>query len=222
MTIIVGHRGAGRHAPENTLLSFKTAIKQGLAKTGLDVHLSKDGQVIVIHDDNVDRTTDGHGKIARLTLAEIKKLNCASGQKIPTLQEVIDLCKGKIDLHIELKAKGTPKPVCKLFLKNGLTDRIVVISFDIKLIKEIKKINPKIVVGYLFHRYSKRVWSYVQTVPLEYICPLSTIVTEEMITRAHFLNLKVHAWKVNEKPLGKKLIKMGVDSLGTDYPELFL
>jgi glycerophosphoryl diester phosphodiesterase len=115
---IVGHRGAEGYAPENTLLSFEKAIELGCDRAELDVRLSKDGEIFVMHDAAVDRTTDGHGLVAEMTGDELKNLNCPSGQKIPTLQEAIDVCKGKIDLQIELKAgEGLAEKVNGLITK---------------------------------------------------------------------------------------------------------
>ena len=126
MARIVGHRGAAGYAPENTLLSFQTAIDIGCDATEMDVRLSKDGEVVVIHDDGVSRVTDGTGFVDEMSLAELKKLDCPEKQKIPTLQEVIDLCKGKIDLLIELKAQGTPEKVNRIIERNKITENVAV------------------------------------------------------------------------------------------------
>jgi len=222
MTLIVGHRGAGALAPENTLLSFQTAIDIGCDRTELDVHLSKDNEVIVIHDKSVDRTTDGSGLVNKMTLSDLKQLNCAKGQKIPTLEEIIDLCKDKIDLHIELKGKNTSAPINELLTKNNMIDQAIVISFNIDMIREIKKLNSKLAVGYLFKEMSPTVWHYAQSVPLQYLCPFSKIVNKKMMEQARLMNLKVHAWRVNKKRLGEKLFKLGVDSVDTDYPDKFI
>ena len=122
-TRIVAHRGGAGDAPENTLLAFKKAIDLGCDVVELDVRLTKDNQVVVIHDDDIDRTTNGRGKVAKMTLKQIKKFNCEEKQKIPTLQEVIDLCKGKIDIYIELKAEKTAKPVYDLIIENDILSK---------------------------------------------------------------------------------------------------
>ncbi len=109
--MIVGHRGAAGYEPENTLLSFQKAIEIGVDWIELDVHRSSDGHLMVIHDDTVDRTTRGHGKVSEMTLAELKKLDAGKGQKIPTLQEAIDFMKGKVRVIIEIKQEGTEADV---------------------------------------------------------------------------------------------------------------
>ena len=123
---------------ENTLHSFQYAIEIGCDRTELDVRLSKDNEIIVIHDDEVSRVTDGKGIVKELTLREIKEFNYPDNQKLSTLQEVIDLCKNKISLQIELKAEGTPQLVNQLVLKNGIENEVVVTSFDLNLLQETK------------------------------------------------------------------------------------
>lgn len=222
MVTIVGHRGAEGYAPENTLLSFQKAIEIGCQRTELDVRLSRDDEVIVIHDANVDRTTNGKGFVNEMTLEEIKKLNCPRDQKIPTLQEVIDLCKGRIDLQIELKAKGTPKIVNDLILQNKILHNVVVSSFEIDLLQEIKSINSKLKVLFLFTEYSRSIWDFVKKVPLDYIGPKSSIVTKEMINKAHTMEVLVYAFHVNVKSIGNSLIELGVDDIGTNFPKFFI
>ncbi|MCX6796948.1 MAG: glycerophosphodiester phosphodiesterase family protein, partial [Candidatus Doudnabacteria bacterium] len=147
---IVGHRGASGYAPENTLLSFSKAMEIGCDWVEMDIRLSKDGHAIVIHDATVDRTTNGRGLVADMTLEEIKKFNCAEKQKISSLEEVIILCQNKIKFLIELKAPGTPKVVSKIISDYKIIQDVLIISFDLKLLKEIKILNPQIKVGYLF------------------------------------------------------------------------
>lgn len=224
MAKIVGHRGATGYAPENTLLSFKTAIDIGCDRAELDVKLSKDKQVIVFHDDEVSRLTNGVGLVGEMTLKELKELDCEQGEKIPTLQEVIDLCKDTIDLQIELKADGTPELVNNLIVENNIQDQIVISSFKDHWLKEIKQLNPSLKVGLLFktEEVMSEIWNLIDSIPLDFLAPFSGMVTKEFIDKAHGLGKSVYAYRVNEKELGDKLIKMGVDSLGTDFPKLFI
>ena len=222
MVKIVGHRGAAGYAPENTLRSFETAIALGCDRAELDVHLSKDGEVIVIHDADVSRLTDGKGKVKDMTRAEIKKLRCAEGQRIPTLQEVIDLCKNNISLQRELKAEGVAEPVYRLIRKNNIEHNTVLISFDVKLLREIKKLGPKLPVGLLFDKAPRNLWKLAKEIPLEYIGPRYTAVTKKLVESAHAHGLSVYVYHVNEKKVGDRLTAFGVDELGTDFPKLFL
>jgi len=212
MVKIIGHRGASGYAPENTLLSFQKAIELGCDAIELDVRLSKDNRLVVIHDHKVNRTTNGKGSVSKMTLAEIKELDC-DGQKIPTLQEVIDIC--NIDLQIELKVKGTPLPVYNTIIENGILSRVLVTSFDTELLKEIKSLDSNIKTGFLFRRKTRKSWEGYSA-----ICPKSSIVNKKIIDKAHGLGVEVYVYHVDNKKLAERLINWGVDGIGTDYPDL--
>ncbi|MFH1030404.1 MAG: glycerophosphodiester phosphodiesterase family protein [bacterium] len=224
MTKIVGHKGAAGYAPENTLKSFRMAIAIGCDRAELDVRKTKDEQVIIFHDDEVSNLTNGMGFVSEITLAELKELNCEQGEKIPTLQEVIDVCKDKIDLQIELKADGTPELVNDLILRNNIQNQVVITSFRVVLLKEIKQLNPNLKVGLLFRSDEVRlkIWELADGIPLDFFAPFSGLVTKEFVDKAHSLGKSVYAYRVNEKELGDKLIEMGVDDIGTDFPKLFI
>lgn len=210
---IVGHGGAGGYAPKNTLESFRKAIGLGCSRAELDVQLSEDGVPVVIHD----------GVLCGQPICELplKLIKSCSNNAVPTLQDVIDMCRGRIGLQIELKAEGTPKAVDDALKRNGISDDVLVTSFEIGLLREMKAINPKLKLGLLFKEQPKGLWDFARAVPLDYICPRSSAVTEEMVVRAHGLGLKVYAYRVNDLETGERMLKMGVDDLGTDYPDLF-
>jgi len=218
---IIGHRGAAGHAPENTLLSFKKAIELGCQAVEMDVHLSKDGEVVVIHDSKVDRVTGMNGKVKKMTLAELKKLYCPMHQCLPTLQEVIDLCRGRIRMFIELKAKGTPDAVAKIIAANKIEHEVVILSFKIGLLKRIKRLNSKLKVIYLFYRKPLRLWHRVKSVPLDYIGTRLKVATAKLVRRAHQLRRRVYIYDVNDVMAGLKLKNWKVDAICTDYPILF-
>ncbi|TMC51930.1 MAG: glycerophosphodiester phosphodiesterase [Chloroflexi bacterium] len=151
----VAHRGASAHAPENTLLAFERAIELGADMSELDLHLSRDGALVVMHDASVDHTTDGHGAIRDLSLAELKRLDAGQGQRVPTLPEVIDLVRGRSGLYLELKAQGTPRAAADCLRAkapaNGFTGRqqVIVGSFDAALAREAKALAPEIATSLL-------------------------------------------------------------------------
>ena len=133
----VGHRGAGFLEPENTLRGFRRAIEMGLDYVEFDVRRCKSGEIIVIHDETVDRTTNGKGFVKDMTLSRLKKLDAGKGDKIPTLQEVIDACKEKVKMYIELKEADLEEDTVAAVIRNKVTDDVIIKSF--------------------FHEYSKRV-----------------------------------------------------------------
>jgi len=224
MTIIVGHRGACGYAPENTLKSFRTAIDIGCDRAELDVRMTKDNQIVVIHDEEVSKPTNGRVFVKDLTLAELKELSLDRGEKIPTLQEVIDVCKNKINLQIELKADGTPAAVNQHILRNKLENQVVITSFNDHWLKEIKNLNPNLKVGLLIHKDEalNNAWTQVISIPLDFFALFHELITKELIDKAHALGKIVHGYAVNDKAAGDKLMSMGIDSIGTDYPKLFI
>ena len=152
-----------------------------------------------------------------MTLEEIKEFNLYEDQKIPTLQEAIDVCKGKIKIMIELKGKNTAAAVNDMIIKNGILSEVSVISFHPDVLKEIKDLNPAIKIGYLFERIPEDIPENI-----DYACPKAKIITENFVMEMHSLGKKIYAWTVNDKKLGEKLIDMGIDEIGTDYPDLFI
>lgn len=147
----VAHRGASAYEPENTLRAFEKAIELGAEMSELDAHMSRDGHVIIMHNATVDKTTNGVGAIKDMTLAEIKALDAGKGERVPTLQEVIDLVKGRHGLYIELKGEGTPGPVVEVLRRNGFTGRkeVVVGSFLPWLVQQTRALAPEIATSLL-------------------------------------------------------------------------
>lgn len=140
----VGHRGAPKAAPENTLLSFKRAIDVGVDWIEFDLHESKDSVLVVIHDDTVDRTTDGKGRVSDMTFEELQRLDAGNGQKIPSLQQVIDLARGKVKLDMEIKVEDIDNDVADAIQKNGIIKKCMVSSFIYGSIKAVHEIDSNI------------------------------------------------------------------------------
>ncbi len=224
MPIIVGHKGAAGYATENTLESFKLAIEIGCDRAEMDVRLTKDNEVVVFHDKEVSNLTDGVGLVSDMTIDQIQQLNYKDGGKIPTLQEVINVCKNKIDFQIELKGDGTPLPVNEIILRNNIEKTVFITSFKTHLLEEIKKINPKLKIGLLFwtDEVMINIWNLVDSVKLDFLAPFSEMITKDFVDKAHSSNKKVYAYGVNSKELYDSLVSMEVDEIGTDLPRLFI
>ncbi|MBU1163058.1 MAG: glycerophosphodiester phosphodiesterase, partial [Proteobacteria bacterium] len=135
--MIMGHRGAAALEPENTLLSIRKAMEIGVDAVEIDVHLSKDKEIVVMHDSTLDRTTNGTGPVNNYTLSELKKYDAGKGETIPTLQQVMELTDKKVSLVIELKEKDTEKIVVEQIKKNKIEDNVYVISFWHRLVKNV-------------------------------------------------------------------------------------
>lgn len=220
---IIGHKGAAWYATENTIESFVQAIKIWCDRAELDVRVTKDNFVVVFHDKELSKLTNWVWTIEELNLNEIKKLSYWTWWSIPTLQDVIDVCKDKIDLQIELKWENTPILVNEIVKKNKLEKNVVITSFKKDYIKQIKLLNPILTVWLLFWKDEdlEYIWDLIREIPLDFLAPSSSIVTDDLVKRAHSLNKVVYAYMVNDIPTYNKLILMGVDEIWTDFPKLF-
>ena len=222
--IKIGHRGARGYEPENTLISFQKALDLGVDGIELDVHLSQDGVVVVIHDETVDRTTDGTGAIHDLAVAKIKKLRTDKNQQIPTLTEVLDLIDKKVFVNIELKGKGTSKPVVQLvekYIKEyhwDYTD-FIISSFDWDLLDEVVVLNPKIPIAVLTETTVEEALAFAKKIKATAINPDYTLLTPENVKLIKDEGFQIFPWTVNETEAIATMKSYGVDGIISDYPD---
>jgi glycerophosphoryl diester phosphodiesterase len=215
----MGHRGAAALEPENTLLSIGRAIEIGVNAVEIDVRLSKDKEIVVIHDSTVDRTTDGTGPVCSFTVDELKKLDAGKGQRIPTLQEVIDFIDNKVDLVIELKEEGTVESVFELIKKSNIEDTVYVISFWHRFVKTIKEMDSHIKTGVLLVGCPVDTCIATQTSADALVMNYS-FIDMKFVQTAHKENLKVFVWNIDKRNLLKPYADMGVDGIGTNDPRV--
>ncbi len=231
----MGHRGASGAAPENTIAAFIAAAEQGAHVVELDVMLSGDGEVVVIHDYTLDRTTDGSGLVKEHSLAELKRLDAGSwfsadfaGEKIPTLQEVIDALDPAMLLNIEIKSEspatdGLEKAVVDVIARNNLYGRVLVSSFNPISLLRVKLADRRIPVGLLYMAdlpvYLSQGWFIPILLP-EALHPSYDLVDEAYMEWAHRKGFKVNVWTVDEAADMERMIDLGVDGIITNRPEL--
>jgi len=217
--IIMGHRGAAALEPENTLLSIGRAIEIGVNAVEIDVRLSKDKEIVVIHDSTVDRTTDGTGPVCSFTVDELKKLDAGKGQRIPTLQEVIDFIGNKVELVIELKEEGTVESVFELIKRSNIDGTVYVISFWHRLVKTIKEMDSHIKTGVLLVGCPVDTCIATQT-SADALVMNYAFIDSKFVQTAHKENLKVFVWNIDKRNLLKPYADMGVDGIGTNDPRV--
>ena len=226
---IVGHRGARGLAPENTIASFETARKIGVDCVELDVHVSKDGHLIVMHDATVDRTSDGHGRIEDMILSEIKALDAGSwfdprfaGESVPTLTETLEWSGGEMPLVIELKGgfdQGLVHRVVNLVLRYDAVDKVIVISFDHRALQHVKALSPDIRTGILYVARLVDPVAVARAAAADALHLNWNYVDRDLVREVHTAGLAVSVWTVNEPKDMRMLIGMGVDSIAADYPD---
>src|SRR6476469_7888401 len=146
----IGHRGAAGHVLENTLGSIEKAIELGVDYVEIDLRLTRDGHVVILHDATVDRTTNDHGRIKDLTLAQVQRIKTKDGQHVPTLEEVLKLTDGRVGLMLELKIRGLAKPVTEIVERSGFSSPVLYASFNHNELARIRHILPKAKILPLF------------------------------------------------------------------------
>jgi len=224
--LVIGHKGASIIAPENTLLAFRKAIQLKADYIEFDLHKTLDGEIVIIHDNDTYNITCKQGLIEELTLKEIQELDAGEGEKIPTITELINLTKGKINLQPEIKASGLINDLIQILTKNNLIKKTIISSFDITQLIKIKEIEPRLKIGYLIPSELTRpriLNRYIQkAIRNEFyaIHPHFTAVSKEFVDNAHENNLKINAWTVNEEDEIIRLKALGVDGIITDNIDL--
>ena len=218
--IIIGHRGARGLEPENTILSYQTAIQLGADMIELDVHKTKDGHLVCIHDDKVDRTTDGTGLIAEMSLKDLQQLDAGHNEHIPLLSEVLDFARNRISVNIELKVLDVEKQVIDMVQERDMKNEVIVSSFLHSTLQTIHTIDEEIKTAVLISKKQDDVVQYVQNLHSVALNPLYKLVTPELISQIHAHNIKLYSWTINEPEFMTDLAKKGVDGIITDFPNI--
>ncbi|MBX7222011.1 MAG: glycerophosphodiester phosphodiesterase [Blastocatellia bacterium] len=231
---IFAHRGARAVAPENTLAAFSKAFEIGADGIELDVMCSADRVLVVTHDYEVSRLSNGSGFIGRMTWPQIETLDFGSkfdqrfaGEKAPTLEQVTELLPPGVHLNIEIKndqirSHGEELLVARLIQSRQLFDRVLVSSFNPFVLRRLRKIDPRISIGWL---YEARPPIYLRPKPVstflrpQALHPEFTVVTPELVNAAHRRGFLVNVWTVNEIQDMQRMIDCGVDAIITDYPD---
>ena len=222
--IRIGHRGACGYEPENTLASFKKAIELDVDMVEFDVCVCKSGEIVVIHDDKVDRTTNGKGYVIGKTLEELRTLDAGNGEKIPTLIEVLDLIERKVKVNIELMGRGIAKSVSEIIneyvSKNGWHyEDFFVSSFNHYELQKFSQINSDVKIGALIYGIPLGRTEFVEELNSYSVNPSLEFVDKEFVEDAHKRGLKVFVYTVNDPDDIERMKKMGVDGLFSDFPD---
>jgi glycerophosphoryl diester phosphodiesterase len=228
--LVIAHRGASGHAPENTLAAFRRALAFGASFIETDLHLSRDAHFVAIHDDTVNRTTNGQGKVHDLTLADLRRLDAGSwfgsefsGERIPTLEEILEFSKkNDVVFYLELKptgAWGGENALIGALRESGEIARTIVISFDAGIIAALRKIEPTLMTGLLFDGQTDQPLERAVEVGARQLAVRGDLVTPALIAAAHKRDLQIVCWTVNQPAHMRMLIEAGADGIMSDYPD---
>ncbi|HEX6461815.1 MAG TPA: glycerophosphodiester phosphodiesterase family protein [Candidatus Saccharimonadales bacterium] len=220
---IIGHRGACGYEPENTLASFKKALELGVDAIELDVYALQTGELVVIHDDTVDRTTNAQGYVTDYSFEQLRKLDAGKGQMIPTLQEVLNLVDKRVPVNIELKGTGTARPVANVIdqykQKGWANEQFIVSSFNHVELAAFSSVMPDIRISALivgipidYAAFASKLHAYSANFSSEFI-------TAELVIDAKARGLKVFVFTVNDKREVHRMQALEVDGIFTNYPD---
>jgi glycerophosphoryl diester phosphodiesterase len=232
VTLNIAHRGASALAPENTIAAFERAVELGAGVIELDLHMSQDGELVVIHDDTLDRTTDGSGPVHQRSLAELMRLDAGrwfgqgfAGQRIPRLDEVLDRFAGKVPLALEIKAGSTFFPgieekVVSALRERAAIDHAAVASFDHYALRRLKEIEPTIRTAALLVGRPVSLSALAGPAKADGLALEASFVTKTEVEACRAAGLQIVVWVVNDPAQMRHFISLGVDGIITDRPDL--
>jgi glycerophosphoryl diester phosphodiesterase len=215
----IGHRGARAYEPENTLRSFKKALEIGVDAVEFDVRKTKDNQLVVIHDADVKRTTNGEGLVSELTLKEIKEVSAEKGEKIPTLKEALNFLDKKVKIVIELKEAGDEEKVLAAVRENGLQKNVVIVSFIEEALRKVRDLDKEVETGLIYVKHKNPVKAALE-LKASYLLPLYRFTHTANVKKAHENGLKVIVWTINNPEEVAEYAKKGVDGIASDKPDI--
>ena len=232
MTINFAHRGASAYYPENTIISFEKAIEMGATGIETDVQLTKDGILVLIHDEMVDRTTNGHGNVLDFTYNELNKLDAGSwkgeefaGIRIPTVEELIYITKDKnIIINFEIKNgiviyEDIEQKLIDLVYKHKMKNKVILSSFNHYSIAKCHKISKEIKTGVLYTEMIYKPYNYVKTVGANAIHPHFYVMNEEVIKEVKKHKIQINVFTVDNEEQMRFFLDMKVDGIITNYPD---
>jgi len=232
MIYVVGHRGAAGVEPENTIRGFCYALELGVDYVECDVHLTKDNQLIVMHDETVDRTTNGTGAIRNLTFAEIRSLDAGKGERVPTLAEVLEVVKDRAILLIELKGEGVEEQAVQTvkemqeatddFVLPQMDEQVIFTSFHLDRIRKVKSLDSSLKVGAIFGQPPADVCQQALDAGASGIGINYRNLRRELVEEAHQHRLDVRAWNPDTIPEMQAMIDLGVDGVSSNRPDMLI
>lgn len=215
----IGHRGACGHAPENTLASIQKAIALGCDLTEVDAQRTADGALVLLHDERVDRTTNGKGALADMTLAAVRALDAGGGQRIPTLEEALQAARGRIGLILELKAAGLAYDVCALVRASGFPGGIIYASFLHDELQHVRRADPDAHTLVLFKRLPRDPAAEALRLQATHVGLRFDTATAPLIASLRKARLTVFIYTVNKPADIARMRELDVDGIVSDFPD---
>lgn len=221
--IVYAHRGASEYCPENTLLSFYTGIFMGANGIETDVQITKDGVLVLFHDDTLTRVTGAEGSICDYSYDELLSLSVKKNEltdKIPTFEDFLShFAHRDITFAIELKVGGVEQAVADMIFKYGIEKKTVVTSFNIDYIRAVKRYAPTLRIGYLTDKIDDTLIDELLSMGAEEICPKGALLTSEQVSECHTRGLNVRAWGIYDVDIMRSVYAAGADGMTVNFPD---
>ena len=226
--LVIAHRGASGYEPENTLRAFELAIAQGAQMIEMDLHLTRDGHVVVIHGSDLSETTNLHGLVSNMTLADLRRADAGKGERVPTLDETLDLVRGRAELYLEIKDTRAAEETLRIVRARGLERGVMLASFDLDLMRrlgvEVKDIRLGLILG---SRSLSPVVVSRMMLPWIVLRHFNYQVLSVHVKLCHHLLVRqtrsqgkgLFVWTVNDEGTMRRTIALGVDGIVTNYPD---
>jgi glycerophosphoryl diester phosphodiesterase len=205
--------------PENTLAGFRHALTLGVDATECDVHLTRDGHLVVIHDTTVDRTTNGTGAVRDLTFEEIRTLDAGRGEQVPTLAEVLEVLDSRLLLHVELKGEGVEEAAVQTVAEAGAGSAVVFTSFEFDRLRTVKRIDPTVRVACLLKDLPGDGFRAAAGLGADSVHVLYKLIDPQVVQTAHATGLAIHTWNPDVEHEWRRVIAGGVDGVCTNRPD---
>jgi len=215
----IGHRGACGHAPENTLVSIQKAINLKCDLVEVDVRRTKDGHLVLLHDERVDRTTNGKGAVAEMTLKILQTLDAGSGQRIPTLQEALRVANGRVGLILELKARGIGEETCSVVRQSGFIGPVIYASFVHADLFQVRRAVQQAATMALFKKLPRNPVQSALDAKATHVGLRHDTATKLLVEACHNADLRVFVYTVNEPSDIQRVRTLGVDGMVSDFPD---
>lgn len=226
--LIIAHRGASGYAPENTLRAFALAIEQGAQMIELDLHLTRDNRVVVMHDPTLDHTTNLRGRVAHLTLGEIKRADAGQGERVPTLEETLELTRGRARLYLEIKDPRAANETLRLIRVQHCQTEVMLASFDIELMRRLAQEVCDIELGLILgnRTINPRVrwreafpWRALRSINYQVLCMRVELCFDYLARRVRADGKRLYVWTANHEKQFARMTRLGVDGIVTNYPD---
>lgn len=228
----IAHRGASRYAPENTLAAIRLALDHGAPAVECDVQRTTDGQLVIIHDQTVDRTTDGRGPVAVHTLADLRRLDAGrwfapafAGERIPMLDEVLEVAAGRALLTLEIKNgptfyEGIEQQVLEAIRRRGMEEDVLLISFDHESLRRVRALSPRIATGILYAARLVDGPGAAHAAGADALSISWDYITEDVVSGGHGASLGVFVWTVDDEDMVRHCLALGVDGITSNDTRL--